>query len=78
MRKLALVLASALALALVIALGASADNGNGSGPQRDNGRGHWYKHGCAKPGGHDATCNVTVVTDSAGRRSHRLPRPPAR
>jgi subtilase family serine protease len=61
-KKLAFVLASALAL--VVVLGASADNGNGNGAQRDNGRGHWFKHACDKPGGHDATCNVVVVTDS--------------
>jgi subtilase family serine protease len=68
LKKLALLLA--FALALVVALGASADNGNGNGngnaPQRDNGHGHWYKHACGNPTGHNASCDVTVVTDSAG------------
>lgn len=64
MRTFVVLVASALALA--VALTASADP-SGNPPLRDHGHGHWFKHGCSWQGGLYASCNVNVVTDSAGK-----------
>ena len=58
---------------LVLATG-TASSAPADGPQRDHGRGHWFKRPCAVGAGRVRSCDAQVVTNATGTRSPRAHR----